>query len=251
MKNRTPFTLVELLVVIAIIAILAALLLPALQRVRRQAEITACASNQRQIGIVLNMHCADNDGLYPGPHGTSKPFRIYGNLSGTQNDLRPQFMAYTETPDIFYCPSLNWLVTPEATGPFAYYNGWYAPEDPDAVRRDCAVITYAYWARYEYYGGESWVNAPGHPLKRPPPGRAVLVSDYANDNHPGTTSNGYMFTVYAHNDWSWRSAETGGPAAPREGAYSNRLYSDGSVVGAPEKEWELRYTNYNNHDWYW
>jgi prepilin-type N-terminal cleavage/methylation domain-containing protein len=70
--KRPPFTLIELLVVIAIIAILAALLLPALRSARDRAALTACVSNQRQIGITFAVYAADcDDAIIPlnGPLG--------------------------------------------------------------------------------------------------------------------------------------------------------------------------------------
>ncbi len=70
MKLRKGFTLIELLVVIAIIAVLMSILMPALQRVKKQAQTVACMARLRQWGLIWKMYCDDNDGRWLSGEGT-------------------------------------------------------------------------------------------------------------------------------------------------------------------------------------
>jgi len=61
MDKHRAFTLIELLVVIAIIALLMAILMPALNYVRKQARSSACQSNLRQLCLAMNLYALDHD----------------------------------------------------------------------------------------------------------------------------------------------------------------------------------------------
>ncbi|MBI4026867.1 MAG: type II secretion system protein [Verrucomicrobia bacterium] len=77
------FTLIELLVVVAIISILAAVLLPALTRVKQQVSGTQCMNNLRQIGLACRLYADDYEDVLP-PGWFSPPVcRMPGSCRAT------------------------------------------------------------------------------------------------------------------------------------------------------------------------
>jgi prepilin-type N-terminal cleavage/methylation domain-containing protein len=64
-SKRPGFTLIELLVVIAIIALLMSIMMPALGKVKEQANLILCKSRLRQWTLVFKLYTDDNGGLFP------------------------------------------------------------------------------------------------------------------------------------------------------------------------------------------
>jgi len=97
--NPPAFTLIELLVVIAIIALLMAILLPSLQRAKKQARAVACKSNLRQWSLVLSMYTNEHDGRF------FLPRLFFG--AGSANSAWPcQLRRYRpDSNDLLLCPA--------------------------------------------------------------------------------------------------------------------------------------------------
>ena len=136
MRTRKAFTLIELLVVIAVIAVLMAVLMPALNRVKKQARSVACMARLRSWGLMFKFYTDDYDGSF-------NPGWNEGEETLWMNALRPY---YKDEWKMLLCPTATRIDESNQEGTFM------------AMTRDIATPG---GGRYEYkfsYGINSWTN---------------------------------------------------------------------------------------------
>jgi prepilin-type N-terminal cleavage/methylation domain-containing protein len=108
-EGGAVFTLIELLVVIAIIAILAAMLMPALETAREQAQRAACQSNQHQLYISAQLYAMNWDDRLPdGGDNVQLPsiFYNYVHDMGNLDEFLAEYASWKpEQPGTAMCPS--------------------------------------------------------------------------------------------------------------------------------------------------
>jgi len=102
------FTLIELLVVIAVIALLMAILVPSLNRVRKQAQFVRCKANLKSYGLMALMYADDGDGKMPD---------AWTSFYNQHNEYRGEPHRYCR----WHNPDFDLVRHPEYAGPFWPY----------------------------------------------------------------------------------------------------------------------------------
>lgn len=169
--RRRGFTLVELLVVIGIIALLVSILLPALSKVRWNAQIVTCSARMRDLTQSVLMYASANKGYLPPYAGQESPS---WNMNYESSINSAYQMAYRSTTvfaesdpgalfgrlyrtnflkdyRVIYCPSTR--STPDKMEA-RWFNGTYVLNPHVAYQDDVASprILQTWWKKIDGYG---------------------------------------------------------------------------------------------------
>jgi prepilin-type N-terminal cleavage/methylation domain-containing protein len=217
-KRTHAFTLIELLVVIAVIAILAAMILPALNRAKAQADSTLCLSNLKQIAQWGMIYASNNAEILPVNgdkwNGNSK---WWWHITQTKwFHKSPDWKRGAVSGTILHCPEAARRLEPR----------WIYPGKCD----------YDYGLNV-YLGGRRYTNAPYRPSTR------HLTSEkyWWGDGHDSTTSGG-LFYIWDYMDasptgyrpWPWFPGGANVGSHPPLGT-ANFVFGDGH---AGRRTWE-------------
>jgi prepilin-type N-terminal cleavage/methylation domain-containing protein/prepilin-type processing-associated H-X9-DG protein len=239
MFKRRAFTLIELLVVIAIIAILMAVLMPALNRVRKQARSLSCMTRLKSWGLAYRFYADDNNAKFNSGWNVGETTLWMNSMRPYYKDLRMLLCPTAVRPVVSSSESGTFkawerTIAVPAGGTFRFVgsyaeNSWtnYMTADRGARSKEWFWRTtdgYKSSYRVPVMGDATWHD--GWPLDTDAP--VADAFDFGSGDK-GSTGEINQWCIDRHNGWT------------------NMLFMDWSVRHAGLKElWTLKWhRNFN------
>lgn len=241
-KRPKGFTLIELLVVIAILAVLMGILMPTLNRIKKQARKVACQVNLKQWGLYWKMYCDENNGNWLSGAGAGRGLwwiqpmlttykidermRCCPQATKSEGDVHQGIGFWShqawQTDNAYvgsYAPN-GWMCNPASTGSASVWgrtpasDHWRTPNQRGAS--NIPLFLGGYWVDF-------WPRS-----KDVPPGDDAGPADRPNEN------------------------EMNRVCVDRHNGFVNGVFCDYSVRSIGLKElWTLKWhKSYNTHDRY-
>ena len=249
------FTLFELMLSIAILLILIAMLLPALGRVRFEAQCTTCAANLRSVALACEHYASDNDGYLPRQDLANATGHNIWDVDQKFVDLMTN--TYSVPLHNLYCPLLGVDVMDELYASATQWGGnfrvigymlWIprknGPDMDPPLVAGAAPYTYPMPLNTTSFAGPQRLQdatAATNPIL------TDIVGSAANMTPPstaqaGTPDNPYGITQYSNHQWRSLLIR------------SNQAYADGHVEVVPASSLRPRYQfdgNGSMNSWNW
>ena len=246
--GRAAFTLIELLVVIAIIAILAALLLPALARSKREAWRVNCLSNFKQLTASVFMYAGDNTDYLPPNVPDSDAGWVGGNVQPSTSSptdvtnilILQQSVLYPYNPaaGVYRCPADQFTVeVPGLNSPAVRVRSYSASGMMGDNSTSLSDATTG--AAGSVHDG-LLENLKLSAIKDPAPAAASYFWDEQDSSIPAQTSldDGYFAIDYASVEptGAWRNIP-----ASRHGNFGQASFADGHAASMKWLEPKTQY----------
>lgn len=191
------FTLIELLVVIAIIAILAAILLPALSRAKKQTLKISCVNRMKNVGIAVEGYRGDYDGWYPVQYGWNGSQFPWPGVYRFDNQILPYLNKKSGQCGQHETASANILQCPA--------NGYRPGMDLTTSRLHISVgggLYFNYYSTVFFGYGYQWTGYDYNPKKqfsRNKPSTIIMCGEVKGvNNRIGYITNGLFDCLWAH-----------------------------------------------------